>query len=258
MRSTSTNRAWRGGFTLVELTVVILIISMLLLMAVPSVNKAITQARRDSSFSIIKQLDSACLSFQVDHEFYPMSGGSFTGSQMLRLQLTGYGPDEGDDGVPVNGGDNSDLSTLASDDGVFGLGFRKSPQGRIYGPYGSSADMDVLVIGDSPVFVDAFDNEIFYYRYEPGGYDNTHNSPADSAGTDLDMSVYAQKGISSGGSVTWNGLWRADFLLFSAGADGQFVSGQYLGASDNNTRAFHPDVPFAVDDITNFVWESES
>ena len=251
-----------NGFTLVELAVVILIISMLLVMAVPSVNKAIIQAKRDTSFAIVSQLDDACQLFYIDHEFFPRSEDvnypGWTGSQLLRIQLTGYGPDDGDDGSPGNGGDNSDLSTLPTDDGVPGLGFRKGPQGTTYGPYGASADMDAIMLGQWTVFPDAFGHEIFYYRYEAGGYDDAHNNPLDIDGEPLVIDTYAENPRSTGSPDSYDpgeSLWRRDFLLFSAGPDGQFLTGGDIGAQDAAVRAFHPDKPFRIDDVTNFASE---
>jgi len=260
--TTTTHRRRSAAFTLVELAVVILIISMLLVMAVPSVNKAIIQAKRDTSKSIINQLDSACNLFKIDHDFYPRSCDTnypnWTGSQLLRLQLTGYGPDENDDGAPGNSGDNSDLSTLATDDGVPGLGFRTAPQGTTFGPYGASPDMDTLLLDQWPVFPDSFGNEIFYYRYDEDDeeFNDDHNDPKDSGGGEMSMAFYAQRGWrDEGGNVVWGGLWRRDFLLFSAGPDGQFHKGTDVGAADGKARAFQPEKPFAIDDVTNFATE---
>ena len=258
------HRRRSGAFTLVELAVVILIISMLLVMAVPSVNKAIIQAKRDTSKSIISQLEDACHLFKIDHDFYPRSGDTnypdWTGSQLLRLQLTGYGPDEDDDGAPGNNGDNTDLSTLATDDGVPGLGFRTAPQATTFGPYGSSADMPSMLLGQWPVFPDSFSNEIFYYSYDEvaGDYNDDDNKPVNSRGGEFTIEMYAQNPRSTGSPKAYEDsdrYWRRDFLLFSAGPDGQFHVGSDVGSADGETRAFQPDKPFAIDDVTNFATE---
>ena len=223
------------GFTLIELSVVILIITMMMLMAVPAVSKIVAQARRDLSLAIVRQLESACEDFNLDLEEYPRSSDSdypkWSGSQLLRLQLTGYGPDLGDDGLPEK---PQSFGSLATDDGYHGFGFRLTLKGRVYGPYPATASMDIDSRDGHSFFVDAFGHEIYYYRYDlvKKDYDDEDNDPIDSLGNIVAVSEYAT-------NPETDKYYRInDFVIFSAGPDG------YI-------EAYDPDDPTASDDVTN-------
>lgn len=231
------------GFTLIELSVVILIITMMMLMAVPAVSRIVAQARRDLSFAILHQLEVACEEFKGDLEEYPRSSDSdypnseWKGSQLLRLQLTGYGPDLDDDGLPQElqiPGEPLSFASLATDDGHHGFGFRLARKGRVYGPYLATAAMDIDSRDDHSFFVDAFGHEIYYYRYDldKKDYDDGDNDPIDALGNVVSVSEYATK-------PKTDKYYRIDdFVIFSAGPDG------YI-------EAYDPDNPAASDDVTN-------
>lgn len=229
-----------SAFTLIELSVVILIITMMMLMAVPAVSKIVAQARRDLSVAIMRQLESACHEFKLDVQVnglyqYPRSSDAdypnWSGSQLLRLQLTGYAADDGNDALP---GKLQSFETLSTDDGHNGFGFRLTERGRVYGPYNGAENIDFGSRDGHSFFVDAFDHEFYYYRYdlESNDYDDDDNSPLDSQGAVVDVTEYAT-------DPTTNNYYRIkDFVIFSAGPDG------YI-------EAYDPADPTASDDVTN-------
>ena len=236
---------------MIELTLVVAVIAMLMLMAAPAVNKAAKIARRDSSHAIVKTLQAACFDFFTDMKEFPRSSdgnyGDWTGSELLRLQLVGYGPDADQDGAPGNNGDNSDLQTLDTDDGFDGFGFRTWPHEAIHGPYVGTENLKYHERDGRSFFIDAFGNEIFYYRADSSGsFADEDNEPTDLNGQAFNVTDYATNPATSERLIS-------DVLIFSAGGDGRFVPGSAVGAADSGVRAFHPDKPRAIDDITNFV-----
>lgn len=225
------------GLTLIELTVVMAILAMLMLIALPAVSQIVAQARTDESRGIIRQLESACLEFRDEIGWLPRSRDAvnypdWTGAQLLRLQLTGYGPDKGQDGIPGDK-DNPELIGMDVDDGNDNFGFRRLCRGRVYGPYMGSEQIDFKPQpNDRSVFIDAFANEIFYYS-GVGGF-KTSDNEVTAGVTDFEIDEYA---VDSNGT-----FWKPDILLFSAGADGLI-------------KAFVPGDEDPTDDVTNFLPE---
>jgi len=233
-------QAWRA-FTLMELMLVISAIAMLLIITLPAVTKAISSFKRKASQGIISQLANACEAYETDFGAYPpsyvTSRSSWRGSQLLTLLLTGYFPDS-HDGTSGLGEPGTDAlfggPGETDDDGKEGFGFRVVRGGRQYGPYMGTDRNEFMPASpdDHPVFVDAFGNEVFYYRYETaGGYDADHNRGGDIDGPLGEISGYADDPD--------GGVYRKDFLLITAGADGDFTD--------------PTDVKW--DDITNFFLE---
>ena len=250
--------ARRRGLTLIELTVVIAILAMLMMLAVPAVSQIVAAARTDASKAIVAQLEVGCLEFREEIGWLPRSSKSmkpeevdaegkihppeppypdWTGSQLLRLQLTGYAPDKDLDGMP-GPGDNPYFTNMDADDGYQGFGFRILCRGQFYGPYQGTEELDFVVQDDGrTAFIDAFANEIFYYRAGrlTGGFDNDDNDPKYTDGSAFDIATY--------GANPAGGEWRRDFLIFSAGADGML-------------KAYNPGDENPTDDITNFLPEN--
>lgn len=225
-----------GGFTLVELLVVIAIIALLAGIIAPTLGTAITLARRRASLAIVNQLDMACYDFKQDHDFFPPSDssdyGAYQGGQLLALYLTGYGPDQGNDGTPGTGG--SPWAQLATDDGAEGFGFRLRAKQRIYGPYQGAHMLEMSADSDGRAyFIDAFNAPICYYRFDESSetYSNDNsggpcNGPGGSFWSGGDF-LYAMNAS--------NQYYRRDFVLCSPGGDEQWTR-PATGDSDDVTN----------------------
>ncbi|MCK4627245.1 MAG: hypothetical protein KAV00_18170 [Phycisphaerae bacterium] len=209
------------GFTLVELLVIVGIIALLAGLLLPALNHFIIQSSKAKTQAAINLIDGACQHYFTDFDDYPPSHDSnysgWTGSELLVLFLTGYGPDAGNDGIP-----GADLST---DDGMPEYGFRLKQRGYVYGLYGVE-NLRVHDGGGRPEFVDtfgAFGNPILYYRWTGSNYDGDHNN--DGPG---ELNSYAKD---SDGAY-----YRTDFILISKGHNQEWNA-----PSDMNS-----------DDVTNF------
>jgi len=197
--------------------VVLLIMLLLLAVLTPTVQKIHRTIMRTAALGTIHLIEGACKRYYEDFDEYPPSSHSdysgWDGKELLVLFLTGYGPDTGTKGEPG--------ATLDVNDGKAGFGFRLEKAGPVFGPYNGA--QDIKTTGSRPVFVDAFDEQVYYYRYA-GAYGN-HNpgGPIEQFGA-----AYAQG--------------HTGFILATAGPDGIF--------QDFDS---HPD----TDDITNFLEEQK-
>jgi prepilin-type N-terminal cleavage/methylation domain-containing protein len=61
----------RGGFTLVELVVVVLVIALLAALAQPNLQRAITKARATEAVADLQVVRVALLNYHADHHVYP-------------------------------------------------------------------------------------------------------------------------------------------------------------------------------------------
>jgi len=200
------------AFTLVELLVVILIISLLLAILVPTIVKVKVLTMVNASRATINLLQGGCDMYRTELNEYPPSdawalpsGSTLYGRHRLVLALVGY---QYCDGAEVN-------------DGKVGKGFRLESRGKTYGPYAAE---DARMIGSPAAFMDAFENQVYYYRYNSGYASDDPGGPG--------MPDYAK-------DLSGNFL-RTDFVLMTKGPDDAWTSFR----SDTTT-----------DDITNFIPE---
>ena len=218
----------QAAFTLVELIVVIVIIVLLASIAAPTASRYRRAARNGASLAAVRHIQGACVLYKADFdELPPSSGGGpysgWQGCELVVLFLTGYGPDEGQDGTP--GGD------LKTDDGHEGFGFRLEHRGRAFPPYNETHKMD-MAGGDTtrghPYFVDAFGNPICYYRYD-NGYDADDNKGEPGDGP-ANIAAYAQDGEGQ--------YYRKDLVLCSQGDNKKWNPPSQTGDNDDITNFF--------------------
>jgi type II secretory pathway pseudopilin PulG len=190
------------AFTLVELLTVVMILTLLIAMLVPSITKVRQLAMIKMTQATINTLDAGCKAYAVDfggldqwQNFPPSrdatynSGGDGTpgawwrGSQLLALYLQGYAPDL-PSGAPDGTRDAS--GRLDQDDGKEGPGFRLDPRGKVYGPYNDADKLNTTSQYEDPrmasqahavprYFLDAFDRAILYYRFTGTNYNVADN-----------------------------------------------------------------------------------
>lgn len=205
----------REAFTLIELLTIIMIIVLLAGLGAPSILKMQAQAARSISLTTIRTIDQACRAYELDHKQFPPSADSDgrQGRHWLVWALTGYKND--------------------AEDKADGYGFRIQKPGTVYGPYVEVAKMR---IGKTPPsFLDAFDNEIYYYRYEASRGANDKYNSADNNGGFANINLYANSN-----KTTPYAYFTTSFLLCSPGGDGKWAD--------------YPNTP-ATDDCTNFLPE---
>jgi len=244
----------RPGFTLIELLTVIMIITMLVGIALPSLLELRKQFMRTESLSYIRQIQGGIGLYYADFgpkdpnstQGYPPSSASVAGSafsgwqgrEILCFLLLGYADDAGNDGGP-------NLSNFTQDDGFNGPGFRLAQGGQVYGPYVSERLPRRYETEHSRsrfVFVDAFDNPFHYYLSIPYSVPPQYSSGDDDYGPGTggkgSFDKYAKK------PPGFTEFYRRDFILCSPGPDHEWGF-----KTDGN-----PDP--TSDDITNFLKEA--
>ncbi|MCD4826026.1 MAG: prepilin-type N-terminal cleavage/methylation domain-containing protein [Phycisphaerae bacterium] len=218
----------RRGFSLVELLVVVGVIVLLVGILVPGFSRAKLSMKKGLSRANISSLDKGCRQYYNEFKniFPPSTGmGSLDGKNMIVVYLTGYADDK-----PTGNPDSTPGSDLSDDDGKGGWGWRTEKRGKVHGPYFGAESIPIASDGgNKKVFLDAFKQQIYYYRYHQGDleYKAAHNS-----GT---------------GPTYLNKLphYRGDFVLISKGPDGNWGT---IGGT-----ATAPDPETGFDDISNFL-----
>lgn len=80
----------RRGFTLIELLVVIVIIGILLAMLLPAIAKALCLAKASKAKATVRQIETACETYEKEQNVYPDGNG--VGSLNCSLRLKNPGP----------------------------------------------------------------------------------------------------------------------------------------------------------------------
>lgn len=77
------------GFTLLEMVIVILIISILFLLVVPNIQKTLTIVNNKGCKALEKIVDSAILQYKIEHDRWPNSTADLVNDGLLsKAQLT--------------------------------------------------------------------------------------------------------------------------------------------------------------------------
>jgi prepilin-type N-terminal cleavage/methylation domain-containing protein len=186
-----------GGFTLIEILVVVAIILVLIGLIIPAIGHFKTTAKRTAVTQQLAALGMALENYHNDFEVYPASntldatGTSAVdsygagiikhgrGAAMLAQALTGYLPAAYDGaGTGIANGTDPTFGFRTKGTGTAALG-------KIYGPYADTSPKVLLSNnppGSTPAptlpdsdrsFIDAYGNEILYYRSTRSGNETT-------------------------------------------------------------------------------------
>jgi general secretion pathway protein G len=92
----------QGGFTLIEIMVVVLILGLLAALVVPKVIGRTDEARVTKAKTDIKAIESALNLFKIDNGFYPTTGEGLNALVQAPPRARKWNPDGYLDKVPVD------------------------------------------------------------------------------------------------------------------------------------------------------------
>ena len=230
-----------GGFTLVELLVVMGIIGLLISLLLPAVNVAITAARKAGTANIITQLDTALAAFKGDWGIYPPSQSGLDGNTRSgEVALAFY----------LLGPEGKGWGALAPATQKTPFGGSSSTATQFYKPYYVSEQSLDPAFGIQDAFRPS--KAILYYRFEPAEanpYRLADDSTGASANATANFATQTQFEI----LVKPNNRWVRDtYVLISAGADRLYghvkldANGKLIPATAAT------DAGISCDDVTNF------
>ena len=78
----------QSGFTLLEMTIVVIIISVLFLLTVPNIQKTLTIVNNTGCKAIEKVGDAAILQYKMEYDEYPGSVGDLINAGLLTEEQT--------------------------------------------------------------------------------------------------------------------------------------------------------------------------
>ncbi len=73
----------KAGFTLIEMTIVILIVSVLFLLSVPNIQKTMSIVNDKGCRALEKVADAAILQYRMEYDRYPSSTGDLISAGLL-------------------------------------------------------------------------------------------------------------------------------------------------------------------------------
>ena len=199
----------RGGFTLVELLAVIVILGILIGLVAPSVQTVRKMFLVDQTLGYMHQLSMGIDNYRTEMlGELPPSNGSFPHPPDLNPASLSSG---------AAGLVQCLLGYMGSDqDGLAGPGFRVERAGKKHGPF---VPQQMPLAGSPPVFQDAFGNSILYYRFDPVSrtYNTAHNNIKND-NTDAKGPPNLKTYITDWGpGDTSHPYYREDYILLSPG-----------------------------------------
>jgi prepilin-type N-terminal cleavage/methylation domain-containing protein len=208
-RSSQRRVVSRGGFTLIEVLAVVLIIAILSAFLVASLGGAEDSVRASNTRGFIQQLSAAIETYEADHNDYPRS--TFPSDLDPRPSRTNMG------------GEMLVIAFFPADGSWAGPSL---PDDRLVNSDGDDTKRSLTKFPSSEVFefADDWGNPIVYLHrrdYEDGADYVTIDS---ETGETLEARV---KGVKS--KVTGDYYNSGKFQLLSAGEDGKFGTGDDLG-----------------------------
>ncbi len=237
----------RGGFTIVELTLTVAIMTLISTAMLISYSRYVNLARKSATRATFQQIDSAVYLYASDNDnqFPPSQLNGVAGAQCLPIFIAGCVGDEGGDNTPSEKWRNS--KGVVADDGKEGFGYRKVARGRVYGPYNGVEQIPLKkpdgVDTAYPVFYDSFGGIIFYYRCDRSVLQSNYNQAYQIS--DHDSSKWAgNKGPITPGNAYFKNIsidegepryFRTDFTLCSWGPNERWQN-PTNPASDDNTN----------------------
>jgi len=223
-----------GGFTMVEMLVVMFVITMLLTIGVPAIIKIRTQSKINACQTTVNIIHEAVKMYHGQHKRYPAK-------ESMPAELYGQRFGSVEDGP--NAGQTSEVNDYCP-----GYGYRLQPRGPIYGPWNGvdklkrSGEYD----GNARVFfLDAFGRTIWYCPFkvsqEPGEQEY-HDPDFDTASVEPG---YSLSNIADYAKNESGRFYRRDYILMSQSADGRW--GKPRGPDPTDDANAPP-----TDDVTNF------